>query len=163
MNKLKNMAPPITKETLKRSARLRELNARGLGDLFGTNLSSIPATDNTVEAVLEVSRNVNNPLKFRILFSVAGGRNPIGDTSILYYSSLTGGGRVLNNVPVVKNPSTTYLNTIYTNNYYAFIDTVTLFPELTTLTIRNFDNQLSEKTFSTINNPEIKTYDDTVG
>ena len=131
-------------------------------NLFGTNLSSIPATDNTVEAVLEVSRNVNNPLKFRILFSVAGGRNPIGDTSILYYYSLIGGG-VLNNVPVVKNPSTTYLNTIYTNNYYAFIDAVTLFPELTTLTIRNFDNQRSEKTFSTINNPEIKTYDDTVG
>ena len=50
------MAPPIknaseekSKETLKRSARFRELKMmRGTSELFGTNVNSIPATDNTV-------------------------------------------------------------------------------------------------------------------
>ena len=147
------MAPPITKETLKRSARLRELNARGLGGLFGTNLSSILATDNTVEAILEVSQNINNLLKFRVLFSVANNRNPIGNTSISFDSSVGGGTK--DNVPVVKNLST--------NNYYAFFELPYTLPPFNSVSIRNFD--FSSTIFYSTTSPPltITTYDDTVG
>jgi hypothetical protein len=146
------MAPPVknaSKQTLTRSARFRELKMmRGTSELFGTNVNSIPATDNTVEAVVEVSQNVNNSRKFRVLFSVAGGRNPIGNTSI-YFNSFQG-SVIFDDALVLKNPST--------NNYYAFIDLP--FPTPTSVSIRKLGSNIFYSTSSSLT--IFNTYDDTV-
>lgn len=144
------MAPPIKnayKQTLKRSARFRELKMmRGTPELFGTNSISISPIYNNVEAIKEVSQNIGNQREYIVLFSVADNRDPIGNTSFPFRTE--SGDGIANILQLFKN-----LN----NTYYAVIQ-LTTNSRLIILELRNNNYRIF---YSRVENPVIKTYDPT--